>query len=145
MQDADARQRCGACILAPGHGRSPDQRCVFTSSHPLPPSARACHSLRRADLALARQVAYKSTLDCLVRTVRDEGVINGLFRGHSSTLMRELPGNVSWFGGESALSLGRCCVSFSLRDSEFHLSADALHCRVRGWVLSPHAGRKLER
>jgi hypothetical protein len=45
-------------------------------------------------------VAYKSTLDCLLRTVREEGIANGLFKGHVSTLMRELPGNVSWFGGK---------------------------------------------
>ena len=44
-------------------------------------------------------VVYKSTWDCVVRTVKEEGLANGLFRGHSSTLMRELPGNVCWFGG----------------------------------------------
>ena len=50
-------------------------------------------------------MAYKSTLDCLLRTVREEGIANGLFKGHVSTLMRELPGNVSWFGGDLQLPL----------------------------------------
>lgn len=54
-------------------------------------------------LASPRQVVYKSTLDCLARTVREEGVAHGLFKGHVSTLMRELPGNVSWFGGNLLL------------------------------------------
>ena len=44
-------------------------------------------------------VVYKSTWDCVKRTVKEEGLANGLYRGHSSTLMRELPGNICWFGG----------------------------------------------
>ena len=37
-------------------------------------------------------VRYKSPLDVVWRTVRDEGVARGLFRGHTSTLLREIPG-----------------------------------------------------
>ena len=44
-------------------------------------------------------VRYKSTADCLVRTLREEGLMHGLYRGHTSMLARECPGNVAWFGG----------------------------------------------
>jgi hypothetical protein len=37
-------------------------------------------------------VRYKSTLDCLFKTVQ-EGGIRSLFRGHVGTLCREIPGN----------------------------------------------------
>eukprot|EP00051_Salpingoeca_urceolata_P028454 m.486952 g.486952 ORF g.486952 m.486952 type:complete len:303 (+) comp24695_c0_seq1:164-1072(+) len=42
-------------------------------------------------------VRYKGPLDCIVRTVREEGVAGGLFRGLSATLLREMPGNLAWF------------------------------------------------
>jgi hypothetical protein len=42
--------------------------------------------------------AYKGPLDCLVKTVKAEGVAGGLFRGNCATLMREVPGNFAWFG-----------------------------------------------
>lgn len=41
---------------------------------------------------------YKGPVDCAVKIVRTEGV-NGLFRGMSSTLLREVPGNFALFGG----------------------------------------------
>ena len=37
-------------------------------------------------------VRYKSPLDVVWRTVRDEGFVKGLYRGHTSTLLREIPG-----------------------------------------------------
>ena len=40
---------------------------------------------------------YKGPIDCIVRTVREEGV-TGLWRGNLSTLAREVPGNMAWFG-----------------------------------------------
>jgi solute carrier family 25 carnitine/acylcarnitine transporter 20/29 len=45
------------------------------------------------------QKPYNNTLDCLVRTVREEGPVRGLFAGHTSTLARECPGNIAWFMG----------------------------------------------
>lgn len=40
---------------------------------------------------------YKGPIDCIVRTVREEGV-TGLWRGNLSTSAREVPGNMAWFG-----------------------------------------------
>jgi len=40
---------------------------------------------------------YKGPIDCIARTVREEGV-TGLWRGNLSTLAREVPGNMAWFG-----------------------------------------------
>jgi Mitochondrial carrier protein len=43
-------------------------------------------------------VRYASPLDVLWKTVREEGIIRGLYRGHASTLLREIPGNFVWYG-----------------------------------------------
>lgn len=40
---------------------------------------------------------YKGPIDCIVRTVR-EGGVQALWRGNLSTLAREVPGNMAWFG-----------------------------------------------
>jgi len=40
--------------------------------------------------------AYTSTLDCTMQTIRMDGV-RGLFRGGSSTMLREIPGTAVWF------------------------------------------------
>jgi hypothetical protein len=42
--------------------------------------------------------AYSGPIDVVVRTVREEGVVRGLYRGHASTLLREIPGNFVWYG-----------------------------------------------
>ncbi|CAK9047647.1 Mitochondrial substrate carrier family protein S (Carnitine/acylcarnitine translocase) (CAC) (Solute carrier family 25 member 20 homolog B) [Durusdinium trenchii] len=41
--------------------------------------------------------SYRGPIDCILRTVRAEGV-TGLWRGNLSTLAREVPGNMAWFG-----------------------------------------------
>lgn len=41
--------------------------------------------------------AYKGPIDVIVQTVRTEGIVRGLYRGHASTLLREIPGNFVWF------------------------------------------------
>lgn len=46
--------------------------------------------------ALHGALPYTSTLNCLQRTVADEGLVTGLFKGHTSTLVREIPGNIAW-------------------------------------------------
>jgi hypothetical protein len=43
-------------------------------------------------------VAYKGPIDCVIQTVRDEGIVRGLYRGNMSTLLREIPGNFCWYG-----------------------------------------------
>ena len=45
---------------------------------------------------------YKSTWDCVARTVRSEGLVRGLYKGHAGTVMRECPGNIAWFMGAHA-------------------------------------------
>ncbi len=50
-------------------------------------------------------VAFKSPIDVVVRTFREEG-IRGMYRGHSSTLMRDIPGGFIWFGAYEAACMG---------------------------------------
>lgn len=42
--------------------------------------------------------AYKGPFDVIAQTVKSEGVVRGLYRGHLSTLLREIPGNFVWYG-----------------------------------------------
>ena len=41
---------------------------------------------------------YKGPFDVIVQTVKSEGIARGLYRGHVSTLLREIPGNFVWYG-----------------------------------------------
>lgn len=41
---------------------------------------------------------YRGPIDVFVQTVKTEGVARGLYRGHVSTLLREIPGNFVWYG-----------------------------------------------
>ena len=50
-------------------------------------------------------VTYKGPLDCAMQILRAEG-IQGLYRGLSSTLLRELPGNFAMFGGYECVKYG---------------------------------------
>ena len=50
-------------------------------------------------------VPYKGPIDCIARSVREEG-LGVLVRGHTATMMREIPGTACWFGAyESFLRL----------------------------------------
>lgn len=40
---------------------------------------------------------YRNSRDCIMKTIRADGP-QGLFRGMISTMLREIPGNVAWFG-----------------------------------------------
>ena len=40
---------------------------------------------------------FRGPVDVVVKTLRKEG-IQGLYRGHTACLLRELPGNFAWFG-----------------------------------------------
>ncbi|KAL3922768.1 MAG: hypothetical protein SGILL_002025 [Bacillariaceae sp.] len=42
--------------------------------------------------------AYNGPIDVIVQTVKAEGIARGLYRGHASTLLREIPGNFVWYG-----------------------------------------------
>jgi hypothetical protein len=41
---------------------------------------------------------YKGPIDVIVQTIKTEGIINGLYRGHVSTMARDIPGNYLWYG-----------------------------------------------
>lgn len=41
---------------------------------------------------------YKGPVDCLVQTVRNEGILRGLYKGNGAMLLREIPGNFAWYG-----------------------------------------------
>lgn len=43
------------------------------------------------------QNPYKGPIDVISRTIKEEG-FRGMFRGHSSMLLREIPGNIAWYG-----------------------------------------------
>jgi len=51
----------------------------------------------------AVEAKFKGPYDCLKQTLKHEG-LPGLFRGLTATLLRELPGNVAWFGVYEGLS-----------------------------------------
>jgi hypothetical protein len=43
--------------------------------------------------AMTTRRKYSGTMDCFVQTVRNEGIVKGLYRGQTSLLLREVPGN----------------------------------------------------
>ena len=40
---------------------------------------------------------YRGSVDCLRQTVKQEGILRGLYKGHLSTIYREVPGNFCWY------------------------------------------------
>jgi solute carrier family 25 ornithine transporter 2/15 len=92
-------------------------------------------------------VTYKGPLDCAMQILRAEG-IQGLYRGLSSTLLRELPGNFAMFGGYECvkwllcpegtnpddMSVARLVVSGALGGASFWIVAyplDVIKSRVQ--------------
>jgi len=47
---------------------------------------------------------YKGSIDCMIQTVRKDGGLRALYRGHTSTMCREVPGNLFWY-----LTYEVCC------------------------------------
>lgn len=41
---------------------------------------------------------YNGVLDCVLQTIRKDGIVKGLYRGQTSLLLREIPGNFCWYG-----------------------------------------------
>ncbi|KAL7531817.1 hypothetical protein ACHAXR_005808, partial [Thalassiosira sp. AJA248-18] len=41
---------------------------------------------------------YNGVMDCVLKTIRNEGIVKGLYRGQTSLLLREIPGNFCWYG-----------------------------------------------
>lgn len=42
-------------------------------------------------------VPYRGAVDCISRSIREEG-LSVLYRGHTGTVLREVPGTACWFG-----------------------------------------------
>lgn len=40
---------------------------------------------------------YRGSVDCLCQTIKQEGLLRGLYKGHMSTMYREVPGNFCWY------------------------------------------------
>ena len=59
---------------------------------------------------------YKGFVDCLVQTVRNEGIARGLYRGQTSLLLREIPGNFCWYGVYEGVCLSQIPPGGSKRD-----------------------------
>lgn len=57
---------------------------------------------RLGDVTAAAAMKYKGPWDCLVKTVKEQG-IKGIFRGLGPTLAREVPGNMAFFGSYEAM------------------------------------------
>lgn len=59
---------------------------------------------------------YNSVLDCVIQTVRNEGIVKGLYRGQTSLLLREIPGNICWYGVYEGVCMSHIPEGGSKRD-----------------------------
>jgi len=59
---------------------------------------------------------YRGVIDCVLQTVRRDGVVGGLFRGQSSLLLREIPGNFCWYGVYEGVCAARVPEGGTRRD-----------------------------
>ena len=59
---------------------------------------------------------YNSVMDCVIQTVRNEGIVKGLYRGQTSLLLREVPGNICWYGVYEGVCMSRIPEGGSKRD-----------------------------
>lgn len=41
---------------------------------------------------------YSGPIDVIIQTIKREGIIKGLYKGNTATLLRETPGNFVWYG-----------------------------------------------
>ena len=51
---------------------------------------------------------YNGVIDCVKQTIQKEGIIRGLYRGQTSLLVREIPGNFMWYGVYEAVCKYYC-------------------------------------
>ena len=72
--------------------------------------------------------AYKGPVDCVVQTLKTEGLVNGLYKGHASTLLREIPGNFFWYGVYEGTCMAMTPAGGSKADvgTETHLLGGAM-------------------
>mmetsp|Transcript_38330 Transcript_38330/g.92440 ORF Transcript_38330/g.92440 Transcript_38330/m.92440 type:complete len:391 (+) Transcript_38330:213-1385(+) len=60
--------------------------------------ALAANGNNRQQHAAAVPRRYSGVWDCVKQTIRNEGILKGLYRGQTSLLLREIPGNFCWYG-----------------------------------------------
>ena len=89
-----------APLNAPLNALSLGTRCVLTPVELV--KCRLQAQLGAAAPAVGAPALFTGPVDVITRTVRSEGVA-GLFRGNLSTLAREVPGNMAWFGAYEAV------------------------------------------
>ena len=59
---------------------------------------------------------YTGVIDCLRQTIQNDGIIKGLFRGQTSLLLREIPGNFCWYGVYEGVCLSQIPEGGTKRD-----------------------------
>eukprot|EP01063_Lacrimia_lanifica_P034256 TRINITY_DN6292_c0_g1_i1.p1 TRINITY_DN6292_c0_g1~~TRINITY_DN6292_c0_g1_i1.p1 ORF type:complete len:290 (+),score=96.07 TRINITY_DN6292_c0_g1_i1:67-936(+) len=77
-------------------------------SHVLSPVERIKCLMQLQEIGLT-QTKYSNFVQCAAGTIKDGGVGN-LFKGHSSMLLREIPGNAAWYGFYEV-----CCKMFCVK------------------------------
>lgn len=57
-----------------------------------------CRMQVQSSASAVRFHTYNGPLQVLWKTIKTEGIVKGLYRGHFSTVLREVPGNFCWYG-----------------------------------------------
>eukprot|EP01059_Diplonema_ambulator_P036449 TRINITY_DN907_c0_g1_i15.p1 TRINITY_DN907_c0_g1~~TRINITY_DN907_c0_g1_i15.p1 ORF type:complete len:290 (+),score=87.26 TRINITY_DN907_c0_g1_i15:43-912(+) len=68
----------------------------FAVAHVLSPVERIKCLMQLQEIGLTK-TKYSNFVQCAIGTIKEGGLSN-LFKGHSSMLLRELPGNAAWYG-----------------------------------------------
>ena len=77
----------GAFVLNPFEVMKVQMQVMNSAAHAGPTSAGG------GATATTTTRRYRGTMDCFLQTVRNEGIVKGLYRGQTSLLLREIPGN----------------------------------------------------
>ena len=59
---------------------------------------------------------YTGVIDCVVQTIKNDGIVKGLYRGQTSLLLREIPGNICWYGVYEGVCLSQIPKGGTKRD-----------------------------
>ncbi|KAL3799899.1 hypothetical protein ACHAWO_000010 [Cyclotella atomus] len=59
---------------------------------------------------------YKGFIDCIIQTIKNEGITKGLYRGQTSLLLREIPGNFCWYGVYEGVCYSQIPIGGTKRD-----------------------------
>lgn len=85
------------CNYAPNHELSLGQLCLAGGFSAIPQTVLMTPSERIKVLMQVHPGRYASLLDC-ARQVYQEGGLRSMYRGTTLTLLRDIPGNIAWFG-----------------------------------------------